>query len=110
MPWQLTTPIVAGDLDSGGPYNQVLIADENHDSKRKMIHLILEYGNTVVDEWVEGVAPRDMDTTHTILDQKYDDLVSTHLTDDGELTFDAAKRGLYEHLNSEGVIPPGSVV
>jgi len=110
MPWQLTTPIDAGDLDPNGPYSQVTIMMQAHDRRRNMIRLELEYGNTVDGQWVPGLQPANQELNPTIEGQAYIDLVSGHMTVDGELTYDAAKRGLYEHLRSKGVISDGTVV
>jgi len=110
MPWQLTTPVSVGDLDPNGPYNQVKILMQVHDGYRNHIRVDLEYGNTVDNEWVRGIKPTNKDTSYIIMGQDYTDLVTGHATEDGELTYDAVKRGLYEHLATKGVIDPGSIV
>jgi hypothetical protein len=109
MPWQLTTPVTVGDLDPNGPYGEVKIMRQVHDARRKLISIDLEYGNTVDGEWVRGIPPADKTTSHVISGDAYDTMVTTHATNDGELTYDACKRGLYEHLSTEGVIDAGSV-
>lgn len=111
MPWQLTTPVAVGDLDPNGPYNQIAIMRQLHDRRRKQIQLELEYGNTVDDNWVRGItAPAGKQTSIVIEGEDYTTLVTTHATNDGELTYDAAKRGLFEHLLAKGIIEAGSIV
>ena len=110
MPWQLTTPVTVGDLDSSS-YTQVKIVDTAHRSRnvRKVV-LMLEYGNTVDGEWVRGHLPSEKKGDYTIFGDEYDTLVSTHTSLDGELSYIASKRGLYEHLLAMGVIGPGVMV
>jgi len=110
MPWQLTTPVAVGDLDPNGPYNQISIMRQLHDRRRQMIHLELEYGNTVTDNWVPGMTPTGKETSVSIQGEDYTTLVTTHASNDGELTYDAAKRGLFEYLLAKGIIDAGSIV
>ncbi len=109
MPWQLTTPVNTGDLDASN-YAEVKIVGVSHRTNQKLISVELEYGNTVDGEWVRGHTPIGKVSSHVIEGQKYTDLITTHATQDGELSYDAAKRGLFEHLVAEGVTDPGAVV
>ena len=109
MPWQLTTPISVGDLDPNGPYQQVKIRYMIWDDRRSSYILEWEYGNTISEEWVSGKTPSGKETTTKIYDQNYIDL-NDHVTNDGEKTRAAVKRGLYEYLFTKGLIDPGTVV
>lgn len=108
MPWQLTTPINTGDLDSVASYVQVKLTGQQW--RDGMIAVTWEYGNTVDSVWVPGATPKGVNPNHTILDEEYITLVTTHETKDKEKTYNANARGLYEHLANLGLIGPGSVV
>lgn len=108
MPWLLTTAVNTGDLDTG-TYGEVKITGMSHRPDQKMIIVDLQYGNTVSGAWIGGHLPASKAGSHVIRDAKYDTLITTHVSNDGELTYIAAKRALYEHLLAEGVIDPGNV-
>ena len=108
MPWLLTTALNTGDLDSG-TYAEVKITNMTHRPNQNLIMVELEYGNTVNSDWAPGHLPAGKSGSHIIEGQKYTDLVTTHASLNGELTYIAAKRALYEHLETEGVIDAGSV-
>ena len=110
MAWQLTTPVVVGDLDPNGPYTQVKILYQVHDGRRNQIRVDFEYGNTVEDSWVAGITPSGKEGSCTIEGEDYLTLVSTHSPNEGELTYDAVKRGLYEYLVQKGIISSGTVI
>ena len=108
MAWALTTAVTVGDLDST-TYGEIRITSQRHDSGfRKFILLNWEYGNTVADVWVPGMAPADKQSFVMINGATYDTLI-THASNDGEATFAAAKRGLYTWLFDNGYIAAGSV-
>lgn len=107
MPWQLSTPVDVGALDTNN-YNQVNITRFTHDTRRNMMILQLEYGRTVDGEWITGYAPAGKETSITIQGQDYLDIV-THVSLPDELTYDAVKRGLYDWLSTNGKIDAGSV-
>lgn len=110
MPWQLTTPVTVGALDSAS-YDQIRITRMTHDSVRAFIQFDIEYGRTVDSVWTPGLAPRDKQTSFFLQGQEYTDLVTTaEPVDANEKTYDAVKRGLYEWLNTNGHIAAGSVV
>ena len=108
MPWQLKTPIDVGGLDSND-YDQIRITRLTHDSVRSMILVDLEYGRTVDGEWVPGHTPKDTATGVVITGDDYA-AVASHVSNDGERTYEAVRRGLYEWLSASGHIAPGSVV
>lgn len=110
MPWQLTTPYSGGDLDSSGVYNQVKVLRLNwRVSPKPSVSLDLEYGTTVDDVWIPGLAPVGKPTVVYI---DGDDYVSfmTHVSNDAELTYGAVKRGVYEWLSAQGHVDAGSIV
>ncbi len=109
MPWLLTTPIDTGDLDTVD-YGEVKIVDHRQGSGQPKIVLMLQYGNTVDGSWVPGIAPVGKQIAYVADNDDYLELITTHMTYDGELTYQAVKRGLYEHLNAKGVIGPGSII
>ena len=108
MPWQLSASLNTGDLDASA-YDEVKIINMYHRPNEKLIVVSLEYGNTVDGSWVAGHLPASKAGSHTIQGQKYDDLITTHMSADKELTYAAAKRALYEHLVAEGVISIGNI-
>jgi hypothetical protein len=109
MPWTLTTPVAVGDLDPAGPYTQVKIVRQAHDSVRGMIAVDLEYGNTVNDEWKPGLPIRSKPTNIIIQGEEYTALVTDSEPETDEKTYDAVKRGLYEFLATKNMIGPGTL-
>jgi len=58
MPILLTTPKNTGDLDSNAPdgeYKELKIISFSLNPNQKKLYCVLEYGNTINDEWVKGV-------------------------------------------------------
>lgn len=111
MPWELTTPISTGGVDpSVAEYTECKLIRMLHDAQRLMIFCEFEYGNTNGGVWEPGLNPTNLDTSYPIEGTEYTTLVTTAMPQQGETTYEAVKRGLYEHLASVGVIPPGSVV
>jgi len=108
MPWQLTTPINVGDLDTGS-YAQVKISRFAHDSVRKIIAIDLEYGNTVDGQWRPGYPPRTKPTSVFVQGDDYLALVLSE-PEVGEKTYEAVQRGLYSYLAEKDQIGPGQVV
>jgi len=103
MPWNLTTPVDPGDIDPAGPYSQVKIVGFRHDSKRGMIAMQLEYGNTVDSEWVSGVAPSGSPTSVKLSGQGYADFVSAN-----QAAYDQVASLLYGWLAANGHVAEGS--
>jgi hypothetical protein len=99
MPLKLTTAVQTGDLDSTS-YGEVKIVGMTHRVARKMIMLDLEYGNTVDGEWKRGYTPSNRQGSYVIEGQEYDDMSAALAT---------FERVLYTHLNTEGVVDPGSI-
>ena len=115
MPWQLTTPIQVGDMDPDGAITHLRVEHFDQNSGSGTIQTAISYGRMPDlgsgPEFVAAkIQPVGKARAHTIAGQEYSDLVSTHTSNDGELTYQAAKRGLYEHLASEGLIDSGSIV
>ena len=113
MPIQLTTPLDAGDIDSG-TYDHVMIMRQIHNNRRKRVVLSLEYGTIDNQEWIGGPAAPTDDSTYppavVISGQDYTDLVSTHEPNQGEKTYDAVKRGLYQWLQANYPSLSGQIV
>jgi hypothetical protein len=108
MPWQLTTPLAVGDLDVAA-YDQIRIVQLMHDSVREVLHLTISYGRTVAGKWAAGSMPAGKEFAFSIEGTDYTDLI-THVSKDGELTYNSVKRGLFEWLLAEGHIAAGSIV
>ena len=108
MPWTLTTPISAGDLDTT-PYAEVRIVRQAHDSVRRVIVLDLEYGNTVGGSWVPGIQPRSKPCSVYIQGDDYTTLTENSLPEEDEKTYDAVKRGLYNFLHTKAFIGDGTL-
>jgi hypothetical protein len=109
MPWTLTTPIPTGDLDPTGPYTQVRIVRQLHDSLRSIIGVDLEYGNTINAAWVPGLPVRSRPMNVTVQGTEYSDLIANSMPEEDESTYEAVKRGLYEFLAARNVIGPGTL-
>ena len=110
MPWQLTTPVDVGNLDVAD-YNQIKIVRMVHATQSpERIEVQIEYGRTVNNVWTRGMDPVGKQTYFIIEGQAYQDLVTTHVPNAQEKTYEAVKRGLYEWLNDNDHIADGSVV
>lgn len=110
MPWQLTTPYSGGDLDTTGVYNQVKVLRLNwRVFPKASVSLDLQYGTTVDDAWIPGLTPQGKPGTVYIDGDDYAGFMA-HVSNDGELTYDAVKRGVYEWLNANGHLDAGSIV
>jgi len=109
MPWTLTTPVAVGDLDPSGPYLQVRIVRQAHDSVRSIIAIDLEYGNTVEGQWVPGLPVRSKPSSVMIQGSDYESLTTDSMPEVDESTYDAVKRGLYAHLAIKGIIGAGTL-
>lgn len=109
MPWVLTNAIDVGDLDLSD-YAQVKIVRDEHDSVSGYITVYLQYGNTVDGVWVPGLPPHGKETRHQILGEAYTTLVANAVPTEGESTYDAVKRALYNHLATAEVIAAGTLV
>jgi len=108
MPWQLTTAIDTGDLDTA-PYGEVKIIRQAHDSVRQVIAIDLEYGNTDQSIWKPGLQPKSRFTSVFIQGSDYTALIGESVPEEGETTYDAVKRGLYEFLAEKNFIGPGHI-
>lgn len=109
MPWTLTIPISTGELDAAGPYTQVRIVRQLHDSLRSVIGIDLEYGNTVNNVWVSGLPVRSRPMSVMVQGNEYDTLVEESMPEEGESTYDAVRRGLYAFLAAKNVIGDGAL-
>lgn len=113
MPIQLTTPLNAGDMSSD-TFDHVKIMRQVHDARRGQVMLDLEYGTVDGSDWVAGSARPGDETNYptsvVIEGDAYNTLVTTHASNDGELTYDAVKRGLYEHLQTNYANLAGTIV
>jgi hypothetical protein len=110
MPWQLTNPVETGDLDSG-TYAEVKITSHQWLDSVDRLTFGWEYGNTSGGIFQPGVSGHASypERSATISGSELDTL-KTHVSNDGELTWDANARCLYEWLSTNSKIPPGSVV
>lgn len=91
MPWQLTTPYSVGDLDAAD-YDQVKITGFRFDTEQRLMIVELQYGTTVGGSWKPGLNPSGKPVSVLIRGTDFDDLVATHTSNDGELTYDAVVR------------------
>lgn len=109
MPWQLTTPIGTGDLDTVA-YSEVTITEFRFSNQRQFIMVQLEYGNTVSGTWVPGITPLGKQASHVVDGAAFLSLVANATPDVGETTYQAVKRALYEQLLADGIIDAGTIV
>jgi hypothetical protein len=108
MPWQLTTAIDVGDMDTSD-YTQVRIVRFDQDILNGRIIVYLQYGNTVEGNWVPGLVPKSKAVAHEITGASYTSLVENSEPNEGESTYDAVKRALYQHLADANVIAAGTL-
>ena len=112
MPWTLTTPIQTGGLDSDA-YDKIKITKFLQDAVRNMMEVHIEYGREETQGeatvWIPGFAPKTRQTYFRIEGEDYLTLVTTHLPNEGELTYEAVKRALYTWLNTNGHIDAGVI-
>lgn len=109
MTWQLTHPVAVGDLDPNGPYVEVKIVRQAHDSVRKIIAVDLEYGNTIAGVWTPGLPVRSRPQAVVIQGTDYETLVENSGPQAEETTYEAVKRGLYSFLATSSFIGPGAL-
>ena len=109
MPWQLDIPLDPGDF-SNNVYDQVRIVRQTHDSVSQYIALDLQYGTTVDGSWQSEMQPATKFLSIHVSGAQYVDLLSSSASGDGELTYAAVKRGLYEWLAANDFIASGVVV
>ena len=109
MPWQLTTPVPVGGLDTAN-YDQIRITRFDNDSVRLRMLIELEYGRTVNGTWVKGFTPVGKHTSVMIEGADYSAFVATATPAEGETTYEAVKRNLYEWLVAHSIIEAGAVV
>lgn len=114
MPIQLTTPLNPGAMDPGTLYDHCRIARQTHDDNRLMIILNLDYGTLDGENWVPGQLQPSSDSEYpssVIIDgEAYTTMITTHQSLDGELTYAAVKRGLYEYLQTNYPALAGSLL
>lgn len=105
MPVTLDTPVQHGE----DTLAEVKIIRFRHDSVRKRILVRWQFGNTVEGNWV-GVRyrPDGGILRARIKGTDYDTLVAAEPAE-GETTYQAVKRALYEKLQADGKIPAGSI-
>ena len=100
MPILLTTPFDPGELDTG-TYPRAKIIRLEIDPEYNWIKMIVQFGDQDGNDWNPGVAGHMEVLVQDTVDPPctdYTDLVSTHTSNNGELTYVAVKRGCYEWL------------
>lgn len=112
MPILLTTPLDPGSFDTA-TYDHVKIINQTHRMNRiePSIMLFLSYGTVTDGVWVPGnntpstaVYPVNV----SVSGEDYISLIS-HDSLDGEKTYAAVKRGLYEYLQSNYAALAGDI-
>lgn len=111
MPILLDTPWNPGQYDPGVTYPRAKIVRFEHSDRMdrstqpggvtKQVKVTIQFGDMDVDKWVPGDAQKDMSVC--IIDDPsgtphpYTDIV-TDMPQQGENTYEAAKRALYNYL------------
>jgi hypothetical protein len=100
MPLNLTTVVSAGDLDpNASNYSKIKVIDIRISPGSKRLEFSVQMGNTGEGGvWVPGIASL---ATFRLTAAEFD-AAKTHVSNDGELTYDAMARGIYEWLVSGG--------
>lgn len=109
MPWQLDASYNIGDLDTV-LHDQVKIVRMTWDDRSQSISVVLEYGTTNDGKWIVGLPPVGKSRNVNITGDDYINFTQNHMSQNGELTYNAVKRGLYEWLSDNGYLDAGSVV
>lgn len=105
MPVTLDTPVTFGE----DTLNEVKIIRFRHDSVRQRILVRWQFGNTVDDNWVGSrYRPAGGVLRARFKDADYTALVAEE-PGEGETTYQAVKRALYEKLQADGLVPAGSI-
>lgn len=116
MALQLTTALRAGDMDPGAPVGEythclATLLGNYPNERAPFLRLAISFGYYVDGSYIRGaVLPGGRVDVYDIAGADYVDLVTNATPLPGENTYAAAKRGIYEHLISKAVIPPGEVV
>lgn len=105
MPIALTAAYNPGDHDPGKTYPQAKIDSIEINVRRKIVAVILSFGDTVDDQFSDGVGAekkrvliRDDDSA-TPPGTEFTDLMAT-VTNDGENIYDAIKRIAYAKVQA----------
>jgi len=103
MPIQLTTALQTGVIDPSGPYTQVKIITFTLNTIRKFIEVNCQYGNTVNNEWVPGIATGSASNQTLIIQDSgeatdYTDMITAESAAEGEVYYDKVKEILYQWL------------
>lgn len=113
MPIQLSAALNAGDLATE-TIDHVRVGNQSHRADKRMIVLSLEYGTVVEANWVSvDIQPAESSSFPSsviIAGSDYTTLTTTHASNDGELTYAAVKRGLYEYLQSKYASLAGTII
>ena len=112
MPIQLTTQLNSGDM-SVDVYDHVKIMRQTHDARRSHIILDLDYGTITDGEFISGsVAPYSDNLPNSVVisGTDYIVMVTTHVSNTDEVTYEAVKRGLYEYLQANYPSLAGTII
>ena len=101
MPVLLTTAWNPGDADPAKTYPRAQISSLTVKPKDKAIHIVIEFGDVVANEWVRGDASPQKG--YLVSGTDYDTMIAaTTETGDNDVIYAAAKRVAYEWLIAEG--------
>lgn len=97
MPVLLTTPWNPGDADPAKTYPRAQISALTIKPKEGAIHIVVEFGNVVDNEWVRGDASPQK--AYLVSGTDYDTMIA-ETTEEGDagVIYTAAKRVAYEWL------------
>jgi len=104
MPWLLDTQLSMGDISSD-VISEVRIVRQSHDSVRKFIRIIIQFGKTDVNgDWQAMRTPDNMSSILILEGDDYTSFIAANQT-----VYNSVKTVLYDKLLLDGVIPMGSV-
>jgi len=110
MPWLLDTPITTGSADPDGDITHLRAKLIRNDPDMQMTLFAITYGRAPEGKFVEAVVQPNAVNSYIVEGEDWVSWRSTHVSNDGELSYDAAKRAVYEELLAQEVIPPGQIV
>jgi hypothetical protein len=91
-------------------YDQISVTNFRHNNRMNEIEIQVEYGRTVDGVWTPGIAPLNKQTHFLIRGADYVAMVGAHTPNEGEKTYAAARRALFDYLAAQNLIGPGSIV
>ena len=96
MPILLTTPFDPGAFDPGKTYPRAQIIQFTVSPENEDIRVVVDFGDVDDGEWVSGAAREKLN--HILIQGADYTAIVADTPEEGETTYDAVKRALYDYL------------